>query len=92
MNNDRFVVDSLRLHLTVVNFCLMSVIRKEKLNNIITASTNQSSRLRSGQTFRHQYGISFVEAQTIPVFALPKYNFFTQYLRKHDHDTTMVSR
>ena len=31
MNNDRFVVDSLRLHLTVVNFCLMSVIRKEKL-------------------------------------------------------------
>ena len=31
MNNDRFVVDSLRLHLTVVSFCLMSVIRKEKL-------------------------------------------------------------
>ena len=70
----------------------MSVIRKEKLNNIITASTNQSSWLRSGQTFRHQYGISFVEAQTIPVFALPKYNFFTQNLRKHDYDTTMVSR
>ena len=31
MNNDRFAVDSLRLHLTVLNFYLMSVIRKEKL-------------------------------------------------------------
>ena len=31
MNNDGFAVDSLRLHLTVVSFCLMSVIRKEKL-------------------------------------------------------------
>ena len=31
MNSDCFVVDSSRLHLTVVNFCPMFVIRKQKL-------------------------------------------------------------
>ena len=43
-NIDRFVVDTSRLHLTFVAFCLLSVIFKNNsLNSITSTSANQSS-------------------------------------------------
>ena len=54
----------LQIHLTFVDFCLLSVIRKQELKQCNCSLTNQGFWPDSWQILRHQYGISVAESQT----------------------------